>query len=100
MTLSNSKLALEIFKTIELMASVELLIIFSVAAFYFSVMFGSIWTNQLVSDSELSQCNLKQSSLFFLVAIQAVSKFKSVVCLNALNGIWKLFNHILDKLRG
>ena len=43
LTLSDSELFFKIFKAKELMASIELFVVFSAAAFYLSVMFGRIW---------------------------------------------------------
>jgi len=53
LTLSKGQLFFKITKTIKLMTSIELLIVFSVTTFYFAVMFGRVRSDQLVADAEL-----------------------------------------------
>ena len=53
LTLSKGQLFFKITKTIKLMTSIEFLIVFSVATFYFAVMFGRVRSDQLVADAEL-----------------------------------------------
>ena len=44
---------MEVVKRIEAVISVKILIIFSVTAFNFSVMSGSVWLDELMRDTEL-----------------------------------------------
>ena len=56
------------------MAGVELLIIFSVATFYFAVMSGGKGFDFLVPDAEFGQCFLKESQRFvFTVSFVGLS---------------------------
>ena len=51
--LSGSKLLFEVLKGIELMTSIEFLIVLSVTAFYFAVVPGCIRADQLVLNTKL-----------------------------------------------
>lgn len=57
--LSYGELFLEISEVIEFVASIELLVVLSVAAFYFAVMSGRIYFDSLVLNAELGQGFLK-----------------------------------------
>ena len=94
-SLSDSKLFGKVIKGIEGVAGIELLIIFSVAAFYFTIVTGCKGFDFLVPDAEFSQCFLKERQRFVLTVAHFISKFKSIVCLDALNGIGKLFHYML-----
>ena len=59
-SLPDSKLFGEVIEGIEGMAGVELLIIFSVAAFYLAVVARCKGFDFLVPDAEFSQCFLKE----------------------------------------
>jgi hypothetical protein len=48
-----SKLLLVVVERVKLVAGIEILIIFAVAAFNFSVVSGSIWFNELVLNPQL-----------------------------------------------
>lgn len=52
-SLPDSKLILEIGEAIELVAGIEFLVVFSVTAFYFAIVPGRVWPDQLVVDAEL-----------------------------------------------
>ena len=82
------------------MAGVELLIILSVAAFYFAVVARCKWFDFLVPDSELGKCFFKECQRFVLTVAHFICKFKPIVCLNTLNGIGKLLYYMLWKLCG
>ena len=94
-SLSDSKLFGKVIKGIEGVAGIELLIIFSVAAFYFTIVTGCKGFDFLVPDAEFSQCFLKERQWFVLTVAHFVCKFKPIVCLNTLNGIGKLFHNML-----
>ena len=94
-SLSDSKLFGKVIKGIEGVAGIELLIIFSVAAFYFTIVTGSKGFDFLVPDAEFSQCFLKERQRFVLTVAHFICKFKPIVCLNTLNGIGKLFHYML-----
>ena len=61
--LPDCELFLEILERVELVGSVEFLVILAMAAFDLSVVSGSKWTDQLVPDPKLCQCALEQSRL-------------------------------------
>ena len=94
-SLPNSKLFGKVIKGIEGVAGVELLIIFSVATFYFAVMSGGKGFDFLVPDAEFGQCFLKESQRFVFTVAHFICKFKPIVCLDTLNGIGKLFHYML-----
>ena len=77
------------------MTSIEFLIVFSVAAFYFTIVTGCKGLDFLVPDAEFSQCFLKERQRFVLTVAHFICKFKPIVCLNTLNGIGKLFHYML-----
>ena len=77
------------------MAGIEFLIVFSVAAFYFTIVTGCKGFEFLVPDAELSQCFLKERQRLFLAVSHFICKFKPIVCLDTLNGIRKLFHYML-----
>ena len=82
------------------MAGVELLIILSVAAFYFAVVARCKGFDFLVPDSELGKCFFKECQRFVLTVAHFICKFQPLVCLNTLNGIGKLLYYMLWKLCG
>lgn len=53
------ELSCKIIKGIESMTRIETFLVFTVTAFYFSIMFGSIRTDQLVSDTEFLRRGFK-----------------------------------------
>ena len=80
------------------MAGVELLIILSVAAFYFAVVARCKGFDFLVVDSELGKCFFKECQRFVFTVAHFICKFKPLVCMNTLNGIGKLLYYMLWKL--
>ena len=82
------------------MTSIEFLIVFSVAAFHFSVVSRRKGFDFLVPDAEFSQCFLKERQRFVLTVADFICKFKPIVRLSTLNGIGKLFHYMLWKLCG
>ena len=71
------------------MASVELLVVLTVASFHLAIVSGREGTDLLVPKPQLCQCFLKERQRLFLAVAHLVGKFKSVVRLDALNGIGK-----------
>ena len=94
-SLSDSKLFGKVIKGIEGVAGVELLIILSVASFYFAVVARCKGFDFLVPDSELGKCFFKECQRFVLTVAHFICKFKPLVCLNTLNGIGKLLYYML-----
>ena len=94
-SLSDSKLFGKVIKGIEGVAGIELLIIFSVAAFYFTIVTGCKGFDFLVPNAEFRKRFLKERQRFVLTVAHFISKFKPIVCLDALNGIGKLFHNML-----
>ena len=61
------------------------------------------WSKRLdlfMQDAELSQRFFKECNWLFLAVAHFVCKLEAGVCLGALNGIWKLFYHMLQELGG
>ena len=63
-------------------------------------MSGCEGTDLLVPNPQLCQCFLKERQRLFLAVAHLVGKFKSVVRLDALNGVGKFLHHMPQKLRG
>ena len=53
-----------------------------------------------MQDAEMSQRFFKECNWLFLAVAHFVCKLEAGVCLGALNGIWKLFYHMLQELCG
>ena len=77
------------------MAGVELLVVFSVAAFHFSVVSRRKGFDFLVPNTEFRKRFLKERQRFVPTVAHFISKFKPIVCLDALNGIGKFFHYML-----
>ena len=97
-TFTDGKLLAEIIEGIECMRGVEFLIVFSMAALDLAVMSGSVRTDQLVTDAELTKGSLKERLTLAAVRSQAVGKLHTVICLNALDGIREALYAMTDKL--
>ena len=98
LVLPNGKLLFEVIKGVELVASIELLVVFSVAAFHLAVVPGRKRFDLFVADAELRQCFLEEGKRLCVVPTHAVGKFKPIVCLDTFDGIRELFNHMQKKL--
>ena len=84
----------------ECMEDIEFFIIFSVTAFYLVVMPGRKRFDLFMQDAELSQSFFKDCRRLFLAVAHFVCKLETVVCLDTLNGIWKLFYCMFQELGG
>ncbi len=82
------------------MAGIEFLIVFSVAALNLTVMPGSEGADLFVPDPEFGQRLLKERQRLLLAVAHLVGKFKTIVCLDALNGIREFLHYMLQKLCG
>ncbi len=60
-SLPDGKLFLEVSKTTELVTSIEFFVVLFVAAFYLAIMPWRVRPDQLMLNTELLQCLLKQS---------------------------------------
>ena len=79
-----SELRTKIGKGKETMGVVETLLIFAVAAFYFAVVAGRVWTDQLVPDPKACSGQLKACwQVSFAIGVTA-GKFEAVVRLHTL----------------
>ena len=96
LALANSQLFSKVFKWIELMRSIKFFIIFSVTAFNLTVMTWSKRTNKFMSDLQLLESNFKERRFLWIPVTKSIGKFKSIVGLNAFNGIREFLNHMLD----
>ena len=92
--LPDSKLFLKVFEGIELVGSVEILIIFAVAAFYLPVVTRREDFDELVADTQFFKCALKESRPLFLGAVHPGREFCAVICLDALDGIRELLHTV------
>ena len=100
LSLPGRKLFGKILKRKECMAGIEFFIILSVAVFYLAVMPWRKRFDLFMQDAELSQRFFKECNWLFLAVAHFVCKLEAGVCLGALNGIWKLFYHMLQELGG
>ena len=82
------------------MGSIELFIIFAVTALHLAIVPWSERTDQLVTDSQLSQSFFKKSSLFRSRGVEPIGKFRAVVRLNTLNGKGEFSDAVPDELSG
>ena len=73
-SLSDSELRCEISEGIELVGSVEFLIVFAVTALNFAVMPGRIRADEFVPDAELGKCFLKESGTVGFRMVQPVGE--------------------------
>lgn len=78
------------------MSGIEPFIVFSMAAFHFSVMSRCIRSDQLVTDAVVFQMYLKESGLVF-VGSKPIGKLWPVVRLDAFNGKGKRFHQVFHK---
>ena len=81
-SLPDSKLFGKVIEGIEGVAGVELLIVFSVAAFYLAVVARCEGFDFLVPDTEFSQCFLKECQGFVLTVSHFICKFKPIISLD------------------
>ena len=99
-TLPDSKLFGKVIEGIKGVAGIEFLVVFSVAAFYFSVVTRRKRLDFLVADSKLGQRLFKERQRLLLAVAHLVGKFKTIVCLDALDRKGELFHDMLQKLCG
>lgn len=81
----NSKLFFKVIEREERMAGIKSFLIFSVAAFNFTVVTWCIGPNQLVMDAQSSSSPLKEGRQVTLAVGKAVGKLKAIVCLDTLH---------------
>ena len=96
-SLTNCELLFEILERVEAVGSVEFLVILSVTTLNFAVMSWCIRLNQLVPNTELRQCVLKECWLRIFCIGKAICKFAAIVRLDALDGIRKTLNTVLNE---
>ena len=58
---------------------------------------GGVGADEFVPDTQTCQFRFKQSGLVISPGQQAVGKFRTVVCLDTLDGKGKLFHHMPQK---
>ena len=68
------------------------------AALDFTVMPGRVRLNELMSNPELTESSFKESFFVRTLSVQAIGKFRTVVGLDAFNGIREAFHTMLDEL--
>ena len=82
------------------MGSVEVFVVFAMAAFNLAVVPWREDTDELVPDTEIVKRFLKESGAHCFRAVHPVSELRAVVRLDALNGEGKLLHAMTDKLGG
>ena len=85
-TLVGSFLPTKVGEGEEAVRVVEALLIFTMAAFYLSIVAGRIGSDELVPNSQLSGRCLKESFQVTLAAGETIGELKSVIGLNTLDG--------------
>lgn len=90
------KLSRKVLKGIEAVGSVKPFIVLSVAPFHLPVVPWRVWPDQLMSDAILLQTHLEKGRLVS-VGSETVSKFRSVICLDALNPAGEGLNKMIHK---
>ena len=70
---------------IETVCVVKALLVLTMTAFHLSVVPGSIGADELVANSQLSGCCLKEGFQVALAAGEAIGEFKTVIGLNTLD---------------
>ncbi len=80
----RSELRTKIGERVEAMRIIEALLVFPVAALYFAVVAGCVWTDQFVSDSKARGGQLKACGQISSAVGKTVGEFESVVCLHTL----------------
>lgn len=93
------ELPVKIIKGVKTVCRIKSLIILAMTALHFPVMAWGVRTNQLMSDSVLSQMPLKEG-WFFLLRGKAIGKLSPVVCLHTLDFCGKGFDEMIHKHSG
>ena len=99
----RSELRTKIGERVETTRTVEALLVFPVAALYFAVVAGCVWTDQFVSDSKARGGQLKACGQISSAVGKTVGEFESVVCLHTLYPHTTAFepcHHFLQEISG
>lgn len=78
--------------------SVEVLVVFAMAALHLAVVPGSVGLDELVLDAERLQRHLKEGFLVGVLRIESVGKLRAIIRLDTFNGIRKSFHTVFNKL--
>ena len=81
----------------ETVGVVESLLVFTMAAFYFAVVAGRVWTDQLVPDPKACSGQLKACGQVSFAIGETVGKFEAVICLDTFDEIRKLFHNMVPE---
>ena len=100
LALPDSELSREVGKREELVRSVEILIVFSMTALHFTVVAGRVRTDEFVLDAEFGKVFFKESRAVGFGTVQPVGELRTVVGLDALNGIGKFLNNMAQEYTG
>lgn len=98
LALADGELFLEVGEGEELVGSVEVLVVFAVAALDLSIVPGSIRTDELVADAELRKGGFEKGGQGLLPGDEAVGKLRAVIGLHALNGEREFVGTMVDEL--
>ena len=96
-TFTDSELFFEIVEGIEAVRSIEFFVVLSMRTLDLAIVTRRANTNQLVPDAKLTKRFFKKRFSISAAWIFAVGKFRTIVCLDALNGIGKTLCTMPDK---
>ena len=89
---------MEVVKEKELMDSIEVFVVFAMAALHLPVVSGSERFNAFVLNTKPIQCNFKERFLVGALSVEAIGKLRAVVRLDTFNGIREAFYAVLNEL--
>ena len=89
---------MEVVKGKELVVSIEVFIVFAVAALDLAVVSGSERLNAFVLNTKPIQGYFKERFLVGALRVEPVGKLRAVVRLDAFDGIREAFHAVLDEL--
>lgn len=89
---------LEVGERKELVGSVEIFIVFTVAALDLAIVSWSIGADELVVDAELGEGVFKEGRFALFTLNKAIGKLRTVVSLNAFNEKREFFDTMADEL--
>ena len=82
------------------MIGIKVLVVLAVTAFHFAVVSWCERSDLLVTDTELCQRFLEEGKGLLIAVAHLIGKFKAIIRLDTLNGIWEFLDDMLEKLRG
>ena len=80
------------------MDSIEVFVVFAMAALHLPIMSGSERFNAFVLNTKPIQCNFKERFPVGALRVEPIGKLRAVVCLDTFNGIREAFYAVLNEL--